>query len=74
MRLEIKEISHLKYKDWGRLSRTLLDGMESVNNETGELNTIIGFLRSTNDNFMEIANGPKYKFRDEIKDKREAKF
>ena len=50
---EINYISRLKYKDWGRLSRTLLCEIYSPD-ENGEAHSIIDMLRSTNMNLMQL--------------------
>ncbi len=51
---EIASISKLKYSDWGRLSKNFLSGVQSVCIETGEVDTIIGFMRSTTCNLMQL--------------------
>ena len=63
---DIKYIQRLKYKDFGRLSKEFLCGMECVDNSTGEKGSIIHFLWETNDNLMQILSD-KYTFMDEIK-------
>lgn len=50
---DIRYICRLKYKDWGRLSKELLDGIFSVD-EYGEARTVIEYLRSTNLNLMQL--------------------
>lgn len=53
---EIKAIKKLKYKDWGRLSATLLNSSTIAYEDKafGELVTIISALRHTNKNFMDL--------------------
>lgn len=51
---EISKISKLKYSGWGRLSGEFLNGVESVCNETGEVNSIIVFMWETNNNLMQL--------------------
>lgn len=53
---QIKAIKKLKYKDWGRLSATLLNSSAIAYEDKafGELVTIISALRHTNKNFMEL--------------------
>lgn len=51
---EIRSISRLKFAGWGRLSRKFLDGIKAMNRETGELQTIIEAMRSTQHNLMEL--------------------
>lgn len=62
---DIKYISHLKYKDFGRLSGTLLCGIKGCNKDTGEVSTIIKTLWETNDNLMKILSD-RYTFGEEI--------
>ena len=50
---EINYISRLKYKDWGRLSKTLLCDIYSPD-KNGEAHSIIDMLRSTNMNLMQL--------------------
>lgn len=62
-----KYICSLKFKDFGRLSRTLLCGMEGVCKETGEVMTVIGALWETQYNLMEIiADDSRFTFKAEI--------
>ena len=51
---EIKAIKKLKYKDWGRLSATLLNSraIGYEDKAVGEIITIISALRHTNKNLM----------------------
>ncbi len=51
---DIKYISSLKLSDYGNLSEKLLNGIQAVNKETGELLTIIQALWETNYNLMEL--------------------
>lgn len=62
---EIKKVSRLKYQGWGRLSRKFLDAIEGADKETGEIRTIIGALRDTQDNLMQLL-GQKYTFLETI--------
>lgn len=54
---EIKKISKLNYKEWGRLSQKLLNQIEGVDKETGEVGTVIHFMRNYNLNLMELMSG-----------------
>ena len=66
---KIKAIKKLKYKDWGRLSKTLLssDAIAYVDDATNEHITIISALRQTNKNFMELlSKNCSYGFIDKI--------
>ncbi|MCI8770555.1 MAG: type II CRISPR RNA-guided endonuclease Cas9 [Lachnospiraceae bacterium] len=69
---QISQLAEKKYKGWGRLSRTFLEDLESVNVETGELYNIITALWETNDNLMQLLS-KKYQFSDEI-EKRNSQF
>lgn len=51
---QIKQISKLKYKDWGRLSYTFLEKISSHNPETGEVLNIIRMMWETKYNLMEL--------------------
>ncbi|MGD9901061.1 MAG: type II CRISPR RNA-guided endonuclease Cas9 [Spirochaetales bacterium] len=59
---QIKQIKGLSFSGWGRLSKELLRGLESIDKQTGEIVNIISLLRSTNQNFMEIIHDKKYGF------------
>lgn len=62
-----KYICSLKFKDFGRLSRTLLCDIEGVCKETGEVMTVIGALWGTQYNLMEIiADDSRFTFKAEI--------
>lgn len=63
---DIKKISKLKYKDWGRFSKDLLTEIYDFDENTGEVkDNIINSLWNTNDNFMELL-GSKYNFQKSI--------
>lgn len=51
---EVKIICKLKYTGWGRLSRKFLSGLNSVCKKTGEVDSILGFMWSTNCNLMQL--------------------
>lgn len=51
---EINKISKLKYSGWGRLSYEFLSGIEAAEIESGEVNSIIGFMWDTNNNLMQL--------------------
>lgn len=62
-----KYICSQKFKDFGRLSRTLLSGIEGINKETGEVMTVIGAMWETQCNLMEIiADESRFTFKQEI--------
>ncbi len=62
---EIKYISNLKFKDFGRLSKKLLCGIEGVNKDTGETFTVIRAMWETNCNLMQLLSD-KFTFREKI--------
>lgn len=62
---DIKYISNIKIKDFGRLSRRFLTELEGVSKETGEVTTILRAMWETNDNLMEILSD-RYTFAEEL--------
>ncbi len=62
---EIKKMAGLNYKDWGRLSKKLLTGLEGANKNTGESGSIIHFMREYNLNLMELMSA-SFTFTEEI--------
>lgn len=64
---EIKYISGLRFKDFGRLSRRLLCGIEgAVHTQTGEYMTVIRTMWETNLNLMQILNSDRFDFKKQI--------
>lgn len=60
---DIKYLSGKRYTDFGRLSKKLLNELEGVCTETGEIGTVMHFMWNTNDNIMQIiADENKYNF------------
>lgn len=64
----IKRIIGFKLKDWGRISRELLE-IEGVCRQTGEIISLIDAMWETNFNFMELINSEDYSFKEEINNK-----
>ena len=62
---EIKKMSALNYKDWGRLSERLLTNVEGADKETGESGSIMHFMREYNYNLMELLSN-RFTFTEEI--------
>ncbi len=62
---QIKFISRLKYKEWGRLSRRLLEEIVVPDTDTGEAINIIRHMWDTNDNLMQTLRG-ELGYREEI--------
>ncbi len=66
---EIEYVSGLKFKEFGRLSRKLLCGIEgAVNPSTGEYMTIIRTMWETNLNFMQIVCSDAFDFKKKIEE------
>ena len=63
---QIKRICGIKFRDWGRLSKAMLE-MEGADRETGEVLTIIGRMWNENVNLMECLSD-KYTYLDTIQD------
>ncbi|MCR5523982.1 MAG: type II CRISPR RNA-guided endonuclease Cas9 [Clostridia bacterium] len=64
-----KYICSVKIKDFGRLSRRFLDGIEGIDLSTGEVTTVISAMWNTQNNLMEIiADEEKYTFKSVIDD------
>ena len=51
---DISKICRLKYTGWGRLSQEFLSNVQAPQLETGEVNSIIGFMWETNCNLMQL--------------------
>ncbi len=62
---DVAYISRLKFTDFGRLSKEFLTGLLGANKATGEIQTIMQTLWTTNDNLMEICSD-RYTFFEEI--------
>ncbi len=62
---DIRYLSKLSSKGFGRLSREFLDELEGVCKETGEKNTILGFLWESNDNLMQLLSD-RYTFKEQM--------
>lgn len=54
----LNRIATLNYRDWGRLSERFLSGITSVDQETGELRTIIQCMYETQANLMQLLAEP----------------
>ena len=70
---DVKYLLKQKFADWGRLSKKLLTGIESVNPETGEEMTVIEMLRETNLNLMKILSS-NYGFKEQADRYKEEKL
>ncbi len=64
-----KYISRLKIRDFGRLSRRLLEEFEGIDTSTGESLTMIQALWNSNDNLMQLLS-ERYTFMEEIEKER----
>lgn len=70
---QIKQLSRLRIKGWGRLSSEFLTKIEAVDEQTGEVTNIIGALWETNNNLMELLS-PRYGFSNAIQLYKQEKF
>lgn len=64
---QINKIVTLNYKDWGRLSKKLLTGIKADDKTTGELGSIMYFMREYNLNLMELMSD-NFTFKEKILD------
>ncbi|MCR5195994.1 MAG: type II CRISPR RNA-guided endonuclease Cas9 [Pseudobutyrivibrio sp.] len=64
----IKRILGFKFKDWGRMSKAMLE-LQGCDKETGEIKTIINALWDTNNNLMELINGEEFTFKEALEEK-----
>ena len=62
---EIKKMASLKYKDWGRFCKRFLTGVEGTDKDTGEIGSILHFMRDYNFNLMQLMSG-RFTFSEEI--------
>lgn len=62
---QIEKLSQLKYDGWGRISREFFMDVEAPDPQTGEVMNIIGMLRETQDNLMQLLSS-KYEFAKQI--------
>lgn len=65
---DVNYICSIRIKDFGRLSKGFLNGVEGAKKDTGEIYTVIGALWHTQDNLNEIILTDNYSFKDEIMD------
>lgn len=66
---ELAYISGLKFKDFGRLSRKLLCGVEgAVDKNTGEYMSILRTMWETNFNFMQLLHSDAFDFKKHIEE------
>lgn len=66
---EIKRITGMKFKDWGKLSKAFLE-LPGCDVETGEVTTLIRELWNTNYNLMELLTSDKYTFAQELENRK----
>ncbi len=70
---DVKYISRIRIKDFGRLSRFFLTELEGIDTSTGEITTILRAMWETNDNLMEVLS-ERYTFTPQIKQLRESYY
>ena len=64
---DCRYIRSLPIKDFGRLSARLLTEIEGADTETGEINTVVGFMWERNVNLSELLLSDRYTFGKSIK-------
>ena len=64
---DIKYICKMKFKDWGRLSKTLLSDICYTTSD-GEMMSILDLLYETNENLMQILHNEEYGFMEKIEE------
>lgn len=62
---EITRLAKLRYSGWGRLSMKFLCRLTGTDKQTGETDTVLGFMQSTNNNLMQLLSD-RYSFLEEI--------
>lgn len=65
---QIKRISGFRFKDWGSLSKELLE-LPGCDKSTGEIIPLIRAMWETNHNFMELIHSDAFTFQDSLQDK-----
>lgn len=68
---QIKRILGFKFKDWGNLSKELLE-LPGCDKTTGENVSLIRMMWNANMNFMELLNNDLYTYKDALKDRQES--
>lgn len=63
---KIKKIKGFNYKGYSRISKKLIDGLECVDDETGEYCTLLDIMRKTNLNLQEILYSQRFNFAEVI--------
>lgn len=65
---QVKKVCRLKYQGWGRLSKEFLTELEGVDIETGEVFNIMGALKETGNNLMQLLSN-RYTFHEVLLEK-----
>lgn len=65
---QIAQITGFKFKDWGRLSKALLN-VEGLDKTTGEVATVIQKMWNDNYNLMELIESGNFTYKEEIQKK-----
>ncbi|MDY6034483.1 MAG: type II CRISPR RNA-guided endonuclease Cas9, partial [Bulleidia sp.] len=71
---DIKYLSKLTYKKWGRFSKTFLTEIYSINPEDGEAINIIDALWNTNYTIMELLNKKEFHFSECLQEYRDEMY
>jgi len=65
---QIKKITGMKFRDWGRLSKAFLE-LHGCNKADGESKSIVRAMWDNNLNLMELINSDEYTYKDELFEK-----
>ena len=65
---DIKRITGIKFKDWGRLSKEFLE-LQGCDKDTGEVCSLIRAMWNTNNNLMELLNSDMFTYQEALQDK-----
>lgn len=66
---DVKRILGYKFKDWGKLSKELLE-LQGCDTSTGEIVSLIRAMWENSLNFMELINSESFTFKQALKEKR----
>lgn len=65
---QIRRIMGFRFKDWGSLSKEMLE-LHGCDKSTGEMTSLIRAMWETNYNFMELIHSDEFTFQDSLKEK-----
>ena len=67
---QINRIAGFKFKDWGRLSKSLLE-MQGCDKSIGESLSLVRMMWETNLNMMELLHNDNYTYKEQLADKQD---